>query len=310
MSASERAQGGPVWLEVAADYRCNNRCVGCFSAQDAGPSLTSAEVARALQGARREGARHLWLGGGEPTLRRDLFAVCRAARQLGFERIKLQTNGMLIAYEGYAERCRDAGVTEIAFSIKSHQRDVHDVLTRTPGCFDLMERGIAAARAAGLDCEGDVLVYRSTVATTADTVRYFSARGVQRFRLWALSAADMPTPDVLAEVPRLSEVAAQAVLILAERPDAEPEHLLSLHTPPCTLGVAGYRARFDAARFGLTVLDPTGRVFRLEQSGFEGGTWLPGCSTCAARPTCGGARRDYLDLYGSDEFVPLAAWPG
>ena len=27
------------WLEITADYKCNNRCVGCFSVQDDGPGI-------------------------------------------------------------------------------------------------------------------------------------------------------------------------------------------------------------------------------------------------------------------------------
>jgi hypothetical protein len=70
------------WLEITADYRCNNRCVGCFAVADAGPAMTAPEIVAALRRGRNEGARGLWLGGGEPTLRRDLFATVRAARAM------------------------------------------------------------------------------------------------------------------------------------------------------------------------------------------------------------------------------------
>ena len=38
----------PRWLEITADYRCNQRCVGCFATQPDGPSMDSREVADAL----------------------------------------------------------------------------------------------------------------------------------------------------------------------------------------------------------------------------------------------------------------------
>lgn len=97
------------WLEISADFRCNNRCVGCFSVIDDGQRMTTGEVFRTLRDGRSAGARWLWLGGGEPTLRKDLFAIAAEARKLGFQRIKLQTNGMLLSYPEFMQRCVDWG---------------------------------------------------------------------------------------------------------------------------------------------------------------------------------------------------------
>ena len=86
------------WLEISADYTCNNRCVGCFSVTGDGPRMATPEVIENLRIGRAEGAEWLWIGGGEPTLRRDLFSIASAARKLGYTRVKIQTNGMMLAY--------------------------------------------------------------------------------------------------------------------------------------------------------------------------------------------------------------------
>ena len=110
------------WLEITGDFRCNNRCLGCFSAVDNGARMTTGEVFATLRGGRAAGATWLWLGGGEPTLRKDLFAVAAEAKRLGFTRIKLQTNGMMLAYPEFAARCVDAGIGEVNFAIKGEHR--------------------------------------------------------------------------------------------------------------------------------------------------------------------------------------------
>src|SRR5277367_1549105 len=88
----------PTWVELALDYRCNLRCLGCHACHDTGESLSPAAAVQALRDARRRGCSRLWLGGGEPTLRPDLLGLVRAARSLGFSDVLLQTNGMRLAY--------------------------------------------------------------------------------------------------------------------------------------------------------------------------------------------------------------------
>ena len=92
------------WLEITADYQCNNRCLGCFSVDNNGPSMGSAELLDTLRYGRDQGATWLWIGGGEPTIRKDLHAIIGAARKLGYSRVKLQTNGMMLAYPQLTRR--------------------------------------------------------------------------------------------------------------------------------------------------------------------------------------------------------------
>ena len=73
--------------------------------------MTSAEVLTWLQRARRQGAQHLWLSGGEPTLRRDFLTTLRAAKTLGYQRIKVQSNGLLFAYPDFAAKAGAMGLS-------------------------------------------------------------------------------------------------------------------------------------------------------------------------------------------------------
>jgi MoaA/NifB/PqqE/SkfB family radical SAM enzyme len=293
------------WLELCADYRCNNRCLGCYSVSDRGPSMSTPEALEALAYGRRQGADALWLGGGDPTLRKDLFALVSAARRLGFARIKLETNGMLLAYPDYARRVVEAGVTEVAFAIKGARAETHDRYTATPGCHALMLEGISHMRAAGLGLEGDVLVYRGNAGELPEIVQSYHARGVERFRVWLLSALDSSDAELRAEVPKMSDVIPHLRAALALRLSEAHDFIVSLHTPPCTLAPDLSRCRFFAAELGLVVANPGGHRFRLEQSPIEGGHYLERCATCRERARCNGLRRDYLALHGDSEIQPL-----
>jgi len=58
------------------------------------------------------GACHIQLSGGEPTLRDDLDAIIRIARDIGFSYLQLNTNGLRLAAEpSLALRLKEAGLT-------------------------------------------------------------------------------------------------------------------------------------------------------------------------------------------------------
>jgi MoaA/NifB/PqqE/SkfB family radical SAM enzyme len=284
------------WLEIALDYRCNLRCLGCRACEDTGQSLTGVEV-RALLAARE--ARNLWIGGGEPTLREDLFSVVVTAKKLGFERVLLQTNGLRLAYPSYLDALIRAGVTDVSLNVKSHRPEVHYRLSGREGAHALLLQALENLRGTELRRAADVLLTRSTVVDLPETIRRFATLGVQQFTLWLLSAADVDDPRVREEVPRIADIPIEAALETAREMGVE---LVSMHTPPCTLPAAARASHRPARDLRLRVVDPSGRSFPLESSPFEGGDFLPACDSCGARPRCHGPRADYIGIHGAREF--------
>lgn len=298
------------WLEVSADFHCNNRCLGCFSVGGENePAMSSADIVTELRRGRARGATALWLGGGEPTLRRDLAAVVKKARELGYERIKLQTNGMLLAYPEVTARLVAAGVSEVNFAIKGATADTHDRLTRTPGCHELMLKGMVNVAASGLPMAGDILVYRSNLHELVDMVRDYFGRGVTHFNVWAFSASDQGDRDLTAQIPRLTDVAREVTRAMDAGICSDADFITSLHTPPCVVPRSHWACLFHGEALDLWVANPGGYGFFLEASPIEGGHYPANCATCAARSHCGGARRDYLEVFGDDELRALAECP-
>lgn len=293
------------WLEIAADTRCNNRCLGCDAVSDDGPSMATRDALAHLGRARAEGTRWLWLGGGEPTLRRDLFTLVAAARELGYSRIKLQTNGMMLAYPDFARRCFEAGVSEVNLSIKGAGRDTHDRLTGTPGCWDLLLEAIANWRRFQRPLEGDLLVYQSNLAELPEMVRSFHARGLERFNVHLFAAPDSPSPELDAEVPRLGDLVAQLCLAMDLKLVDGYDFVTSLHSPPCVVPKPYANALFFPAEHDRVVASPGGLV-RLEQRPSSGGSFTERCAACVMRPRCGGLRSSYLRLHGDAELQPLS----
>lgn len=301
------AFAGRRWLEIALDYRCNLRCLGCHACHDTGERLASTEALGWLRAGRERGILRLWLGGGEPTLRGNLVSIVREAKRLGYEDIALQTNGMRLSYAAYTEALVAAGVTEVRLNVKSHDAATHNRLSGgVPSHALLLEAltRLEELKRARPRVSADVLLTRTTARGLPELVSFFAARGVRAFALWLLSASDSPEAEVEREVPRIRDI---VPWIAAARETAAIHEvtLESLHTPPCTLPHELRTLFLPAAALSLVVVGPDGRSFPLEASSFEGGPRVEACATCRERTRCGGPRPDYLRLHGAGEFEAI-----
>ncbi|MGC2495623.1 radical SAM/SPASM domain-containing protein [Candidatus Binatus sp.] len=133
--------GIPLGVHLDVTWRCNERCVHCYLDHDDLGELSYDEIEDLMNQMAEAGVFFLTISGGEPLLRKDLFAIIRRARELTFN-VKLKTNGILIR-EKEAALIRELGVETVQVSIYSHRAEVHDAITKVKGS---LERSIDAIR--------------------------------------------------------------------------------------------------------------------------------------------------------------------
>jgi hypothetical protein len=269
-------------------------------------AMSSQQAANWLLWGKKQAYTKLWLGGGEPTLRSDLPALVRAAKKLGYKEILIQTNALRLAYPSYPQRLVELGVTEFRLNLKSCHADLTDHLSQSPGTFAHIEQALSNLQGIPVKLSGDVLLTRETVTHLQSTLEHYHQRGVVTFWLWWLSAWDNPAPHVAEQVPQIADSIQELTKSHAWAQTNDVE-LWSLHTPPCSLPENLRVIWKPAIDLELTVIDPGGSPFRLEQSPFEGGTKVAACSSCPAWGKCQGARNDYVAIHGESEFIGLPA---
>ncbi|NJK33448.1 MAG: radical SAM protein, partial [Deltaproteobacteria bacterium] len=85
-------------LDVILGYDCNLACDYCtITPQMRARSLATGALLEAMRLGRGRDYDRIAFTGGEPTLRRDLVGLVKAARQLGYADIKVQSNGLLFS---------------------------------------------------------------------------------------------------------------------------------------------------------------------------------------------------------------------
>jgi MoaA/NifB/PqqE/SkfB family radical SAM enzyme len=155
----------PLRGTIDLTYRCNNDCRHCWLRLPPDPGgaageLAAAEIRRLIDDARAMGCREWFVSGGEPMLRPDfpeIFADITAKSAW----YTLNTNGTLITPE-IARLLRRKGTKLVA--LYGATAEVHDAVTRTPGSFEALRRGVAYLREAGAGFSVQVVPMKTNIS--------------------------------------------------------------------------------------------------------------------------------------------------
>jgi cyclic pyranopterin phosphate synthase len=142
-------------LRVSITDRCNYKCVYCRTGEVGAqyPELRIEEYLRLIKLFVDLGITKVRLTGGEPLLRRGLVEMVRelaGVRTIYGEPLDLAltTNGHLL--DSLAAPLKDAGLNRVTVSMDAVDAPTFERITRIPGSFEAVLKGIRAARAAGL----------------------------------------------------------------------------------------------------------------------------------------------------------------
>ena len=142
-------------LRVSITDRCNYKCVYCRTGEVGAqyPELAIDEYLRLVRRFVALGITKVRLTGGEPLLRRgllELVSELKSLRTIMGEPLDLAltTNGHLL--EDLAAPLKAAGLDRVTVSMDAVDAPTFERITRIPGSFETVLRGVRAARAAGL----------------------------------------------------------------------------------------------------------------------------------------------------------------
>ncbi|MBI5971184.1 MAG: radical SAM protein [Deltaproteobacteria bacterium] len=131
--------------------RCNLTCPVCFANANASGYLyepSFEEVGKMLEVLANQKpvrANRVQFSGGEPTARPDFLAIVRRARELDFDYIQVNTNGIKMADPEFAQAAREAGVENLYLQFDGLSDDVYKK-TRSVALLDYKLKTIENAR--------------------------------------------------------------------------------------------------------------------------------------------------------------------
>jgi MoaA/NifB/PqqE/SkfB family radical SAM enzyme len=291
--------------DVKVGFACNNRCMFCAQGhkREGCPQVPFDELIERMRRG-RETSNELVLTGGEPSLHADLIALVRAARQIGYEQVQLQTNGRRLAYAPFVDALVEAGVTEFSPALHGPTAEVHDALTRAPGSFRQTVAGIRVVRKRGMPIVTNSVVVRANVPYLPQLIDLLGKLGVGQAQLAFVHPVGTAYELFDEVVPRLSDVVSP---IRASRGIAlrHGMRLVTEAIPLCFLRGMEELAVEDRIP-ETTVIDLDGKPFDYSAwRPVEGKVHGPPCEGCSVRGRCEGPWREYPEKLGWGEFRPI-----
>src|ERR1035437_910998 len=245
-------------LRVSITDPCNYQCVYCRTGELGAqyPELGIAEYVRLIRLFVDLGITKVRLTGGEPLLRRGLVELVQELarlRTLSGELLDLAltTNGHLL--DGLAAPLKAAGLHRVTVSMDAVDAPTFERITRVPGSFETVLKGVRAARAAGLtplkiNCvllrgfnDDQIEGFARFAREENVVVRFIEFMPLEEGRLW--------TPEIVVTLKEIVERIGR-VLPLVEMPPREASETARRYTFEDGIGEIGIIAPVSQAFCG------------------------------------------------------------
>lgn len=284
--------------------RCNQQCVFCLEQDGSWNEFvdpTTQQVFDVLERLRAQGGQHITFMGGETFFRKDLPRIVHRAKELGFTRVGVTTNGTVLAKKGFIASLRRAGLDFVELSIHGHTEALANEISRSKITFERQARALAELEEEKLFTIVNVVVCRQNREHLVNVARYvsegFPALTVRfKFKFvslqgWALSGAEGG-----GEVPLgYDEVDFVRVGDYLARRNAD---FWFYNVPLCRLGAHAHRSH------ELSTLSVDERYFDMDHrtsddyydsgSQTEGRVWPErSCAPCSLSPICPGLEEQH-----------------
>lgn len=315
-------------FELNIGRACNSRCVFCVSRMVSKEEKAWLPLEKARDEVRlafEQGYRALGFLGGEPTVYPHLEEVIRYGRELGYQRVALATNGLLLSRMSVVEKLIDAGVTRFGVSIHSDQAKIEDSLTRVKNAFERKLKGLknlVKMKAAGRvpdNVSVNPLLHTKILKRMPRMLRFFLELGIDDVRFNTLRPVTggkedrALCPPFKLAMPRVAELIGQN------------EQELGLHLTFGDVPCCAWPWQFLANKYLVERyvgehhdLETSVAIFRdagSDHKSPERFVWadikrdelkakLPVCASCAWDRRCEGFWKTYLQLHGTGEIAP------
>ncbi len=292
-------------------YACNNNCAFCIDADKRDlPQKSTQELLREAARAKSKGAYILEIIGGEATIRPDFCRVVAAAKKLGIPQVSCATNGRIFADPAAARRIVRSGIDALIFSVHGPAAKLHDALTRAPGSFAQLRRGIKNLRALGFNrISGNTTVVKQNMAALPDLARFYIRNRIRNVEyIFVDPNYGGAKNDFKKLVPRISGAAPLMRRALALGRAAGLDQWKARYVPLCHFkGCLDQISEINERELFLTEHWAPDFVNRdaIGSRAAVGRHKTARCRACRLYGICEGIWAEYLKVYGDAELKPV-----
>ncbi|MBI5622575.1 MAG: radical SAM protein [Elusimicrobia bacterium] len=294
-------------IDLKVGFQCNNLCKFCVQGdkRERLPAKALDELLRSLSDGRASGADGVVFTGGEPTLHPGILALVRKAKALGYRNIQLQSNGRSFCYPGTVAKLMAAGANEFGPSLHGSRAEIHDFLTGAKGSFLQTVAGMKNVKKAGARLITNSVVTKCNYRDLPDLAKLLVSLGVDQYQFAFMHVT--------------GRAAQNREWLTARKTIIEPwvkkgldvgiktgRIVMTEAIPYCFMsGYEDYVAEKVIPRTKIYDADAVIEDFTQTRRN-EGKTKGPKCPECRWFSACEGPWREYPEMFGWDEFIPVA----
>jgi len=287
---------------------CNAACPFCcvldiLNRPELNP--TDEQVLERMAAARADGCTILGFTGGEPTVHPRFAEFCRRGRELGYESITINTNGIKFKSRRWTEAALEAGLSHIDFSIHGDGPELHDAMMARPGAFEAFLKGTEHLR--DLSDRYRPVLGATTVVTARNASRLSSIasllvdRGITTLRLkHCFEGAEGSDPSLVARYADLMGHVREAVRVVRAR----GAMVTVTHFPLCLLGEEAVFAT-DLTEEAVLSINRDGAVLLDGRASDHRRGAASVCEGCALSSVCTKLDQRYVAVHGEAELRPV-----
>jgi len=295
-------------VDIKVGFACNNHCSFCvqWDKRERFKPRTKNEIMKALFDEFQGGCEWVVFTGGEPTVHPNLVECIQYARHIGYKEIQIQSNGRSFADMEYVKKLLTAGVTEFSPSIHGFRAETHDILVGSPWAWKQVIEWIRNLRKLN-----QLIIINSVI--TEQNFREIPALasllvklGVNQYQFAFVHILGSAEKNKATVVPKKTEIMPYIKKALDIGKSAGIVCMTEA-IPFCLMQWYEWAIAEHYFMPETTIIDGEWRTGSYAEYRWnEGKAKWEECKRCVRNQVCEGPWKEYPDIYGWEEFVPIA----
>jgi len=284
-------------IDIFLGKNCNNNCIFCISKdKENADELSFDQVKKILVNSFDKGARDAHFTGSEPTIREDIVHLIDYAKKTGYQRIRLTTNGRMLAYPDLCNKLVKAGLNGIIFSIHGHNSELHDSLTQCPSSFQQLMKGLSNIREYNhVTVESSTVIVKQNYKHLEQIARLLVSLDLNHSELIFVHPKGLAKKNYNKIVPKLTDIEKYLQKAIKIGIDNNKE-IVSLYVPFCFLGKY---VMYASELYESEEVEQTGSYFHnvntIEDRKSRNMKKSTVCKECKYDLICNGVHNEHLD---------------
>jgi MoaA/NifB/PqqE/SkfB family radical SAM enzyme len=307
----------PIWkkakvCEVTVNSICNNRCLFCYNSEKDFnfPETDFKTICRALYEGRAQGCWIAAIIGGEPSLYKDIGKVAAFARKIGYDCVKICTNGLNLSDKAYARHLVESGINMFDISIHGHNDKIHDKLVNSKGAFAKVMKAAENVKTLSMELGTNQVVNKLNYKTFPEFFKLaYMDLGINYYNIIYSHYRGMMWKNKIAlklPITKTHGKIKEGFKIIKDLKMPVFSRML-VNFPPCIFPeYLNILADWESdEENGDPLLLPSGELINMTEMKNKQALKPTSCKKCVLNDRCRGIDREYIELFGGKEFKPL-----